>query len=118
MAEFDAKQFVEGEVTFGQVEELRKDELLILAAYLSLAIQKGEKKSAIRFVVTQKLVADGQLKEPDRPPHMSDSDVKQGKDMSELQYELELRKIEMAREDKQRQIEREDKQRDRKRKRG
>jgi hypothetical protein len=113
MAEFDAKKFVEGEVTFGQVEELKKDELLILAAYLSLAIQKGEKKSAIRFAVTQKLVADGQLKEPDRPPHMSDSDVKQGKDMSELQYELELRKMEMEREDRQR--EREDRQIERER---
>ena len=98
------EDFLSAEVTFVKVDSLRKDELFALADHFKLPVTRQDKKAKLKFHVIQALVEQKVL--PDSDIELVQED-KNENEMSELQFKLEMRKIDMQMQEKSMQNEKE-----------
>ncbi len=91
--EFNVETFLSGEVSATAVENLKKVELVEIVRHLSAETQiEGLKKAQVKATVIQLLTEKGLLKA-----------VTKSREMSQMEYDLEIKKLEMQREREERE---------------
>ena len=97
---FSAESFMQSEsVSYTEVNNLKKAELLSLAQHLGLSVKSSYRKDNIKNIVLQYFLAE-KLIGPDELPGSGETDLNESADLS-----LRLRQLEFEEKEKQRAYE-------------
>ena len=95
--EFRAEEFLSEKVSREEVEVLKKEELLKLAEYLKIKVTKQTSRVQVKAEVCEKLEKEGLLSETEVGQRMVNNNMRE---MTDREYELEMKKLRNARKRK------------------
>ena len=107
--EFRAEEFLSEKVSREEVEVLKKEELLKLAEYLKIKVTKQTSRVQVKAEVCEKLEKEGLLSETEVGQRMVNNNMRE---MTDREYELEMKRLEMQEKEKEREMQEREKERE------
>ena len=107
--EFRAEEFLSEKVSREEVEVLKKEELLKLAEYLKIKVTKQTSRVQVKAEVCEKLEKEGLLSETEVGQRMVNNNMRE---MTDREYELEMKRLEMQEREKEREMQEREKERE------